>query len=585
MQHHHTFALIAALIGISCGSEPQSAKRQGAISGQWASAGILSGPRGLFTIELRLVAIADGRVVVVGGAGSPNAAQTKVDVFSGTSFSTGSPLSVARVMPSPVALLDGGVLVAGGHSGTLLAPTTVSSAERWNPTTGLWTSTNAMGTKRKYASATRLADGRVLVSGGQDENVTHQSAEIWNPTTGTWTPATNQMALGRLGHVVALLPSGKVLVVGGGDDKTQTFPQAAEIFDPSAGAGTFSPGPNMIKAVRMAHVGARLLDGRILYCGACGPQAPGSAVCSGLADATCELYDAQSNTIISTGNLKQGSAASSMLTLATGQVLIAGGTSSGAALNRAELYDPATGSWSLTGTLAGERYDAGMALLPDGRVLIAGGRKGSTQGSTFLATTETYEPQGVPITCRVCQIDGTCVTLKDGTPCTSGACLAGNCVAQSPDLGADSGTQDAAIDLAGDGPSTVVDTSSPDKPSTGVDAAGDVGSDISIPVFDVSESDALADGKAIDAKAVDAAADAARDSRIEAKTSAEAGPAGGPGNEGGCACQSGSGSEPSALALVLAFLFSWLTWRRRSSRGFRPLPSRTSPWPTDRRGH
>jgi hypothetical protein len=82
------------------------------------------------------------------------------------------------------------------------------------------TPTQPMLKQRRYATATLLADGQVLATGGSAvrnmlTDVSY-NAEIWNPATGAWT-AGSDGALPRLYHSSAiLLPDASVLVGGGG---------------------------------------------------------------------------------------------------------------------------------------------------------------------------------------------------------------------------------------------------------------------------------------------------------------------------------------------------------------------------------
>ncbi len=69
--------------------------------------------------------------------------------------------------------------------------------------------------------------------------------------------------------------------------------------------------------------------------------------------------------------------------LANGQVLAAGGMSTGSVpLASAEVYDPASGSWTATGSMTTVRYRHTATLLPSGQVLVAGG--------SYTATAELY---------------------------------------------------------------------------------------------------------------------------------------------------------------------------------------------------
>src|ERR1700683_3998549 len=83
--------------------------------------------------------------------------------------------------------------------------------------------------------------------------------------------------------------------------------------------------------------------------------------------------------------------------LASGQVLIAGGSSDGASvlpsLASTELYDPATNTFApvvATASMNAARYAPTATLLASGQVLVAGGYDG-TAGSD-LTSTELYDP-------------------------------------------------------------------------------------------------------------------------------------------------------------------------------------------------
>ncbi|MPZ97896.1 MAG: hypothetical protein GEU80_00945 [Dehalococcoidia bacterium] len=70
---------------------------------------------------------------------------------------------------------------------------------------------------RQDHAAVRLADGRVLVTGGA-QDVHHdlplvESAEIYDPATRSFV-ATGSMLQYRFGHDLTLLPDGSVLVTG-----------------------------------------------------------------------------------------------------------------------------------------------------------------------------------------------------------------------------------------------------------------------------------------------------------------------------------------------------------------------------------
>ncbi|HEX5745860.1 MAG TPA: hypothetical protein VFZ09_06430 [Archangium sp.] len=75
------------------------------------------------------------------------------------------------------ALDTGHVLVAGGYN---------ASAEVHDPETGIWRGAGAAPHAYREASATRLLDGRVLVTGGTDSvGARLSSAEVFDVASGT----------------------------------------------------------------------------------------------------------------------------------------------------------------------------------------------------------------------------------------------------------------------------------------------------------------------------------------------------------------------------------------------------------------
>jgi hypothetical protein len=82
------------------------------------------------------------------------------------------------------------------------------------------TPTQSMSSQRRLSTATLLADGKVVATGGSavwnQMTGVNTAAEIWDPATGTWTLGAAG-ARARLYHSTALLlPDATVLVAGGG---------------------------------------------------------------------------------------------------------------------------------------------------------------------------------------------------------------------------------------------------------------------------------------------------------------------------------------------------------------------------------
>lgn len=282
-------------------------------------------------------------------------------------------------------LADGRVLVAGGQAGGLAT----GDAEIYDPATGNWSASAPLQVARTGHTATLLADGRVLVTGGSDADGNRiASAEIYNPASGGWS-LTTAMGTARIDHTATALANGRVLVTGGNGADFETL-GSYEIYDPESRAwSSLQP----LGRPRSSH-SATLLGG---------PQCAGSAppdfcgdvlVVGGFGDDSgtelddAEIYDAETNTFADVGFIAIPRTRPSITPLADGRVLIAGGELGLRPTRLAELYNPATEQFSTTGLMGVPRSLHAAALLPSGKVLVAGGRT----GSSFLDAAELYDP-------------------------------------------------------------------------------------------------------------------------------------------------------------------------------------------------
>lgn len=206
-----------------------------------------------------------GGVLVAGGwTGSATTASAEVfDVAKGA-FSTAGALTTARMDATATALADGSVLVIGGAVATNQP---VASAERFDPARRAFLPAGEMTQARAHHAAVRLDDGRVLVTGGlKARNQGTDSAEIWTPQTGRFQPVA-AMAQPRCKHASVRLRDGRVMVIGGSPDCGDRRRIAqTEIFDPQR--GTFSPGPALLDArYKIVSATVVLPDGRVVVAG------------------------------------------------------------------------------------------------------------------------------------------------------------------------------------------------------------------------------------------------------------------------------------------------------------------------------
>ena len=323
-----------------------------------------------------------GKVLV---AGPDNSAEL-YDPATGTFRSAGQMRFAHGGTLTATLLNEGRVLILGGTD-------VPSAAELYDPALGQFVATGApVQPHGLYHSATLLNDGRVLVVGGLTTTGaggtvadTNAGAEIYDPKTGTFAK-TGTMADNRNQHTATLLADGRVLITGG-ESRGPGAPggiefDSGEIYDPSTGVFSLT---GFMQRSRNAHFAVRLSDGRVLVGG------------GGVNDASAELYDPVHLVFNYTGSMNNSSRSlSGTALLSSGQVLVSGGQDgAGTPTNSAELYNPATGTFDITSRMSVGRAFGALTLLLDGRVLATGGSPGTA--SPQLNTSELYTPtlQGV----------------------------------------------------------------------------------------------------------------------------------------------------------------------------------------------
>jgi len=183
----------------------------------FSATGAMLWPRRDFT----LAPIPGGKVLAANGWANlwPNVDLSQCEVFeplTGVWTATGA-APVARSGAGAAVLKDGRVLVAGGYSVGSSANT--SSAALFNGSVGTWASTGSLSLRRMYPTLTLMSNGAVLAAGGilgdgSSPSTYYSTVELYTGS-GFTTSSVPAMSVPRYAHTATALADGTVLVAGG----------------------------------------------------------------------------------------------------------------------------------------------------------------------------------------------------------------------------------------------------------------------------------------------------------------------------------------------------------------------------------
>lgn len=354
---------------------------------------VQTGPMSIDRLSHQTVLMSNGQVLVAGGSSRTylpyRLSSAELYDFESGEFSPTGSMSEGRGGHSATVLAGGGILISGGLNKTTeeySAEWYLRSAEVYDPSSGTFRIVGSMNHGRSRHTATVLEDGGVLIVGGEGYGVNGLSeSELFAPAEEAFLP-TGSLAANRYGHTATRLPDGRVLVLGG---RNHLILKSAEIYDPET--GTFSE-IGAMNDYRYAHTASLLPDGTVLIVGGLGGYSSRINNPSGLR--TVELYDPAANSFTSLPPLVSSALAQHFATpLANGQILFTGtygcsvtprgGPST--PCGDAYLYDTDSGTFDhLWGASGGDnglmnlgRTSHRVSLLPGGDVLVTGGKAGA----------------------------------------------------------------------------------------------------------------------------------------------------------------------------------------------------------------
>lgn len=331
----------------------------------------------------------NGRVLITGGIGvqplppalfSIDAISIYVvaqRTFAPLTSADGKPLKLitGRAHHTQTQLDDGRILITGGRTGAWerYDGRDSDTVEIISPAAGLVSAGPSMSEKRAYHSATKLADGRVLIAGGK-------SWQLFDPLTNQWGPAYS-MQRRRNRHVALLLDETHLLLIGGLGTGGRTF----ELVDVQA-----KTSKRFRSQMRepINDLGAALLpDGRVLIVG-------GQKNFELETVNDCYLFDPSLDRLVRIDGPRNtpGGLSDFQIVQTHNHVVVIGGEAEkgrhDTELDLIAAFSIDWLEWSAIGKLRRPRDDAIGVLLSNGEFLVSGGAASAFQNPIPTASAE-----------------------------------------------------------------------------------------------------------------------------------------------------------------------------------------------------
>ncbi len=293
-----------------------------------------------------------------------------------------APMPAARANHHAVRLIDGRVLVVGGGAGTAPLPDPIV----YDPASDSWSSVTTGWTTTWPVSATRLADGRVLVT-TDDPGDSTIKARIFNPATNAWSAA-GSTAYERTGFTATLRTDGTVVIIGGWDSGIGAPAYAVEKYTPSTNTWSIE---SVSPRAHTDHTATSLPNAMRIE--PFGRDAGNTVVAS-------ELY---LNGVWSPAGADKGRFGHTATLMWDGRVLVVGGTTVDEQFFQYPsdplVYDPLTNTWSTAGIMTA-RHGHTATLLPSGLVLVVGGDQMPPTARVFIPSANDWAWVAEPLSIR-----------------------------------------------------------------------------------------------------------------------------------------------------------------------------------------
>jgi hypothetical protein len=259
-----------------------------------------------------------------------------------------------------------GVLIAGGRNNSALVSAGEEVIIDSASPDGRVELVGALQNPRDQFRMTSLIDGRVIVSGGQDDSGLVNQLEIFS--NGSFQVAATDALLARRNHTATRLLDGRILIAGGFDAGNNPLNTSAFITI-SGLTATVAAGPTM-NSPRARHGASILGDGRVAMVAGTNNQDESGAL------GTAEIFDPNTGLgfLLFAGNLTEPRVDPTVMASGDDITIVGGLTAANMPSTMAERIDGSNGSFatprfpSISGRTASDAFQLG-----NGRYLLFGG--------------------------------------------------------------------------------------------------------------------------------------------------------------------------------------------------------------------
>lgn len=339
--------------------------------GTWSNADSLIIPRE----TAASVVLDNGNLLVSGGIDSAYIKEVEIYYYNKGNgvWEITTPMLFERCGHVLKKLLDGRVLAIGGNYYN-------KTCEIFNIKKESWSLTDSMKTKRTYGyTATLLNNGDVLVIAGFYQTVGVSkyldSNEIYSIVDSCWHQVDTTFKP-RANHTATKLKDGRVLITGGFNNTDKELAEC-EIYNPDTKKWSLAAPLNK---ARCNHSATMLKDGKVLVTGGQNYLNPTDPWLN-----SCELYDPEKDAWVDVNPLKYAHTHHNPVLLNNGLLLIAGG---GFGSDVWELYNPDNFTNVFGGKYPYRQAEQLINLLPNGKVLSSGGITWTDSNGMFIRSHE-----------------------------------------------------------------------------------------------------------------------------------------------------------------------------------------------------